>query len=57
MFFYIMGVVLVLTGVVFHKRHVKADLTLSNLNQLIYGNVIEKLSAVGLIRTEEVAVA
>ena len=48
---------MVLTEMICYKTHVEAELTLYNWFESIHGNVINKLSAVGLIRTEEVAVA
>ncbi len=42
-----------LTDIVGYSGHVEAELTSQNWFKPIHGNVINKLSAVGLIRTEE----
>jgi len=48
---------MVSNGIVGHSGHVRSELNLLKLIQNTNGNVLDKLAAVGLVRTEEVAVA
>jgi len=57
LYYFTKGGNLELTDVVSYSGHVRPELSLLNWFETIHGNVINKLSAVGLIRAEEAVVA